>query len=427
MYHSKVVEKRLNNLADVLRRDLDPKFEFHDTSIDKIDHYSRQLEAAFEPEKETLLRPLALDEEVFIRHELNRCKVDFRYFANHYIRIKTKAQELIRLKFTYVQELLLEKIANAELAAIQGKSGDGILLSVLKARQLGISTISEAILSHRAFFYGNTTALIAADIDERSAFLFDMTERIYENLPWWMRPHRTYHIKDKQMYFGEQDSLIKVVSSKNLQGGDSGGDRGSLGTGQTIPLAHLSELALWENAYQIDDALMPSIPQHPRTFAVFESTAKGRGNWWHEAWLASMKGLSRRRPVFIPWYTDPDTYKKPAPLGWSPDQTSLAHAKRVSETSAHWIGKTITLSRDQLYWWEWTRADYLERKVLHKFLAEYASDPLEAFQNTTIGVFPSDLLDHMRQTASNRPIIVDIKPKSVLRKEESEAKNGKMA
>ena len=178
----------------------------------------------------------------------------------------------------------------------------------------------------------------------------------------------------------------------------------------TLPLCHLSELALWPNAAQIDDALMPSIPFSPRTFAVFESTAKGRNNWWHEVWMKAKAGIGRRRPVFIPWYMEP-TYKLPVPTDWAPSDNTQAHAVRVKNNSAQWCGYAVDLTREQMYWYERTRADYASRKLLYKFLAEYTADDLEAFQNTRASVFPSEMLDDIRNRANQMPVLVEIRPK----------------
>lgn len=416
MYHPKVISARLNRMADSIRVSIEPNFAFQDYSIPEIEQRCIELEKIFDPADLIITQPLSIEAESFIRHEINRCKVDFLYWATRYAKLKSKNMELIRLAPTAVQNLLLDKIAKAELDSISNKTGDGIIFMVLKARQLGVSTISEMIIAHRVFFYANTTALVAADVDDRTQNLYEMLMRVFDNLPWWMKPRsadpkRDYRVKNKLITFADQDSVIRMGSSKNLQGGDSGQDKGSMGTGQTIPLAHLSELALWENPWQIDDALMPSIPMGPRTFAIFESTAKGRGNWWHEKWEDAKRGLGRRKPLFIPWYTDPDTYKLPAPSDWIPSDRGLAHAERVKETSHRWVDRTITLTKDQLYWWEKTRAEYVSGRVLHKFLAEYTADDLESFQNSSIGVFPSEMIDDMRQNSAKLPILLEVRPR----------------
>lgn len=416
MYNPKVCDRRMANLADVIRKNIDPAFDFTEYSLSEIDDRTEKLAELYDPVSETLKMPLTVEDEAFIRHEINRSKVDFRYWAARYAYLKSKDMALIRFVPTAVQELLLQRISQAELDSVSGRTGDGILFSVLKARQLGISTISEIIIAHRALFYGHTTALIAADVDERTQNLYEMLVRVYDNLPWWMQaksadPKADYRVKNKQLYWHDQDSVIRFGESSNMQGGDSGSDKGSMGTGQTLPLVHLSELALWQNPGQIDDALMPSIPMSSRTFAIFESTAKGRNNWWHDGWMDAKRGLGRRRPVFIPWYTDPNTYKLPAPANWSPSQESLDHAVRVKATSAPWVGKSVILTKDQLYWYERTRSEYESKKAMHKFLAEYAADDMEAFQNSTLGVFPTGLLNDMRNRANETPVLIEIKPR----------------
>lgn len=422
MYNQRVIQSRLNKLAEAIRLGIDPIFEFTDFSIPEVEEWNDRLDPIYDKEAGTLSRGLSPEEESHIRHELSRCKADFLYWATRYAFLKDKNQSLIRFNPTAVQTLLIERIGNTELAALQGKTGDGILLAVLKARQLGVSTISDILIAHRVFFYGNTTAMIAADSDDRTPNLYEMVIRVYENLPWWLKPasmdpKRDYRVKNKQIYFADQDSVIRFGSSANMQGGDSGEAKGSIGTGMTLPLVHLSELALWENPYQINDALMPSIPMSPRTFVLFESTAKGRDNWWHETWERAKKGLGRLQPVFIPWYTDPATYRIPAPTDWVPSEASTLHADRVRVTSHRWVGKTISLTRDQLYWWERTRAEYKDGRILNKFLAEYAYDDESAFQASTVGVFPSEMVEDMRARSRGNPIYIEIKPKMDMKRE----------
>lgn len=278
MFHNTIIERRLNNLAGPIIRDLDPAFTFKDYTLEECAEWVERLEDAWDPVNGVQIRPLTLEEEAYIRHEVNRCKADFLYWATRYAMLKDKNMSLIRFKPTPVQEIILGKFAAAEFDVVTGKTGDGLIFAVMKARQVGCSTLSELVIAHRVFYYAHTTALIAADVDERTQNLYEMLVRIYDNLPWWMQPRsadptKDYRVKNKQLYWHDQDSVIRVGSASNMQGGDSGGEKGSLGTGMTLPLCHLSELALWPNAAQIDDALMPSIPHGPRTFAIFESTA----------------------------------------------------------------------------------------------------------------------------------------------------------
>lgn len=414
MYHQQVISQRLDRLADGIRRDLDPDFVWRDTPIGEIEERCAALNAAFDPAKETLTRGLFPHEIAFMRHEVHRCKVDAPYFLTHYAMFKNKDMELQRFVFWDSQAIILDHIARAELAALKGTSGDGIVLAILKARQLGASTLTEGLISHRTFFYGYSTALVAAHIPEQTAYLFDMMERVYENLPWWMRPARTYHVKNSEMFFEGQDSLVFTGSGRStVKGGDE--NRGAMGTGRTITIAHLSELALWDNPWQIDDSLMPSIPERPRTFVIFESTAKGRGNWWHKQWTDSVSGVKRTKPVFIPWYAEAASNTRPAPEDWKPSEDAIDHACRAEEVSAQWCGRTYHLTRNQLYWWECKRQEYLANNTLNKFLAEYCAEPEEAFQHTTASVIDAWQLHQMRQKL-REPVLVEVVAKTEMAK-----------
>ena len=92
-----------------------------------------------------------------------------------------------------------------------------------------------------------------------------------------------------------------------------------------------------------------------------------------------MEGLGRFFPVFIPWYAETKKYRLPAPTTWSPLPTTLAHARRCEEQGARWLGKSPKLSRDQLYWYEITKAYYERTDDIATFLQEYAADPDECF------------------------------------------------
>lgn len=411
MYNDTISAKRLVKMVDAIR-EADPTFDPKPTSHAVAWERKRALEA-LKTEDGTLSRPLKPEEERWILNELTLSKASFEYWGTRYALIKTKEAESKPLFPLFEsQAIILDRIGKIEEACVNGERLDGVLVAILKARQLGASTLSEAMLAHRAFLYGNTTALIAADTPDQSAYLYNMLERIYDNLPWWMKPEQKYREKGSQLYFGNTDSLILVEAGKSVRGGATmGQDRGQMARGKTVSLAHLSEISTWENAAQIDDALLPAIPRHPRTLAVFESTARGRGNEWHDIWLVAQKGIGRIQPIFIPWYGESHTYVARAPEGWEPSDLAKAHAERALEVSSKWCGRTIHLSKDQLYWWETERAAAKEKRKLHVFLAEYCADPSEAFQNTGQSVFPFEVLHDIRQRIHPPKHIMEIQPK----------------
>lgn len=400
MFHPSIIQKRLDRQVAVIRES-NPAFEPRPLSIPTATQWVTHL--GTEP------RTLDAQEVDVILSESTLCKADFRYWAERYGYIKGKLGERERVVFMESQEIIMEKVAELELAAMTGKRADGILIQILKARQLGASTFAELVMAHRAFFYGNLFGLVAGDVPEQSAYLFDMLERIYTNLPWWMRPTKTNHVKDYEMFFGQVDSLIRVGAGKSTRGGfNAEQGRGQLGRGKTINLFHGSELSTWDEPTQIDAAVEPAIPISPRSFGFLESTARGQDNWWHKTWLSSVKGLGRWTPVFIPWYAETRTYRRPAPEGWEPLPITKAHAEKAERLSPIWCGKVIRLDREQLYWWERSYLAAKEKRTLHIYLAEYCADPDEAFTSMEGSVFPGDLLYDMQQQAKPLTAVIDI-------------------
>ncbi len=415
MFHPAIVQKRLTKLADAVRVNTDPLFTFRDYSREEIDEWNEKLDAVYNPVDGSLLRTLTVDEESYIRHQILRCKADFRYWLENFCWIKGKEATLIRVSPTHVQELFLKKAADAEMRSLSGKTNDGLLFAVLKARQLGVSTIADCIVAYRINFYGNIAALVASDVEEHTQNLYEIIARIFDHLPWWMKarsddPKKDSRVKNKMIAFADQDSLIRFSSGKNMQGGQDQ-EKGSIGTGQTIHIGHVSEFALWPNAEQVYDALLPSIPVSSKTFFVIESTAKGRGNEWHLTWERAKKGLGRLTPIFFPYYTDPYDYRTPAPEGWQPLPHTLEHAHHVEDTSHQWLGKTTRLTTDQMFWYENKYAEYKDARMLYKLYAEFAIDDLSAFQATTMGPFNSEMIEDMRMKANGNPTLVEIRPR----------------
>ena len=184
--------------------------------------------------------------------------------------------------------------------------------------------------------------------------------------------------------------------------------RARLGQGTTINAFHGSELATWTNGKQIDSSVTPALPRHPNTFGLLESTALGRGNWWHDAWTTATKGLGRWRPIFIPWCIEVEKYSVPPPASWTPSDITTAHAARVTGIARDWCGITMTLTPGQMYWYETMRAEAIQKRMLPSFAAEYAADPDECFQNSGQSVFSIEMLNGAAQRLKTLAGLADI-------------------
>ena len=367
--------------------------------------------------KGRLVRPLTPSEQEFVTVERLRSKIDFRYWARYCtINIEGVGKGPL-FPLWRSQELILDELARREWDIQETGYPDGIFVNILKARQLGASTLSEALMAHRITTHANFHVVIAADVPDTSTNLFDMLERTIDHLPWYLRPRVTDSVKNDEIAFST-DSWAAVLAAKSTRGTE--GKRGQMGRGFTYGGFHLTELSTMEAASQLDDAFLPSVAHHPQTLGIMESTAKGRGhNWWYVHWQASKRGRVDRpfQCVFIPWYAEPEKYWLPAPVDWSPSEDTLAHAKRAEDQGPFWMHAPVHLSREQLYWYEHSKVAALEKDELAKFLEEYPADDDEAFQYSGKSVFSLEVRERIRRQM--RPLfqLLDVRPAKELMEE----------
>ena len=353
-----------------------------------------------------LTRLLTKDEEDFMAATRLRITFDFPYFAERFVWIDEEGHGLRPLYPLWEsQKFVLNRIAELELKQMRDGNPDGILINVLKARQLGVSTFSEAMIAHRIFTRTHTRSLCGADVEDQAKYLFEMVERIYEQLPWFLSPDRLTRRQGREMTF-RNGSVLKSAWGKSTRGElqeVAGRQKGHMGRGKTFSVIHISELSTWDNPGQLDDATLQAVPISPLSLVILESTAKGAGNWWHAHWLAASEGIGRFQNVFIPWGVEPDKYSLPAPTDWVPKETTLQQARRAEEHWPKYIGRPITLNRNQLYFYERTR-DYFQKKgEIAKFYEEYASDPEECFIYSGRSVWTLDQLEQIDRLA--KPLI----------------------
>jgi hypothetical protein len=365
------------------------------------------LDRIWDPDKRQPTRPLSQEEQAFVLNEQLLTKIDFQYAAERYIWINYEGQALRPMYPLWEsQRLILAEIARVEELHHGNGHPDGILGNILKGRQLGASTLCQSFLAHRVLTHGHVRTLIASDVPQNSGSegLFGMLELVVEHWPWWLKPRERFHTKN-QHYMWENDSRVVVESGKSMKGGlqDEGAEKGQIGRSKTYSCFHLSEITSWERPEQINSALLPAIPRTPRTFGMRESTAMGRHNYWHKEWLKAAGGKDPRFfNIFIPWYAESSKYWLPYPASWIPSADTLAFAARAADHGPRYMHRPVDLTKEQLYWYEVTKAAAVLDEALYKFLSEYPSEPEEAFQNSGRSIFTVATLDRMEK--QTRPL-----------------------
>lgn len=313
-----------------------------------------------------------------------------REYIEHCLFIRDKKSRTILFRLNKPQEKLYTAMKR------QRSAGLPVRLIVLKARQMGFSTLTGGVMFARCATAKNKLGLIVAHKDEATRELFGMHKRFLDNLPPPMKPQvaasngyeivfdRPARSKAKTEGLG---SRIKIATA-----GGTG-----LGRGSTVQYLHLSEYAFWpgdpdENYV----ALMQAVPDDPDTIVIIESTANG-WNDFKEKWDAAVERERRGEldgflPVFFAWF-EMDEYRRAVPPGFqrTPDEEELA--------------ARYGLDDGQLAWRRWAIVNNCGGDP-DKFRQEYPACPEEAFLATGSCVFEQEQIiarmEEVRELSWNR-------------------------
>lgn len=276
---------------------------------------------------------------------------NFRYFATNALKIRTKDGAIKPFSLNSAQ-LYLHKQLQQQLRET-GK----IRALVLKGRQQGVSTYTEARFYWRVIHRKGTRAFILTHEQEATNNLFDMVSRYHEhNLPQ-LKPD-TAASNAKELLFSSLDSGYKVGTAGNK----------AVGRSSTVQLFHGSEVAFWPHASEHSKGIMQAIPDAAGTEVILESTANGIGNYFYQQCMAAQSGETDYQLVFLPWYWQPEYRAETTGLEPTPEEHELA--------------EFYGLDRSQL---AWRRKKIAELSVggtdgVHSFRQEYPFSVTEAFQ-----------------------------------------------
>ncbi len=272
---------------------------------------------------------LRANELAEIEKIMDRCRNDFQYAARNFFWITTKDRGQKLFSLWEAQELILEYMMQLKARGISQR------VMIIKARQLGCSTLIEALIAWRTMFFQNVTAFVIADEPARAAKLFAIMQYILDRVPWWMQPmlaSREY--KDGLIFENKNpedrrgnpglNSQIIVNAANKLTG---------VAQGYSVNACHASEFPSWgENEARqiIEEDLGPALAEGPETFAFLEGTAKGAGTYAHRLWIKNigMGDDARWFPKFLPWFFEVKRVRQ-IPDEWEPEKNELEMRERV--------------------------------------------------------------------------------------------------
>ena len=291
------------------------------------------------------------------------------------LKIKTKSGTVVPFRLNDAQRKLYA------VAKRQQDAGKPVRLIILKARQLGFSTLTEGLIFHACATRRNVNALIVAHREDATANLFRMSKLFYDELPAPVKP--MLRASNAQELVFENPS--KLRSEREARPGlrsrircATAGGRG-IGRSDTLQCVHLSEYAFWpegaDGKASTLAGILQAVPSLPGTMVVIESTANGFEDF-KERWDAAVAGENDFEPVFFAWFENPD-YSMPVVPGteWTPEERDLKAAYQLTD--------------EQLQWRRWCIANNCGGS-LDMFRQEYPASPGEAFLHSGTGVFDNE-------------------------------------
>lgn len=296
---------------------------------------------------------------------------DPKKYIEAFLKIKTKEAKIIPFTVNEPQEKLYQTVERMR------QEGRPVRIVILKARQMGFSTMTEGIIFHGCATRFNRSALIITHKDEATSNLFNMSKLFYEQLPEQIRP-MIKASNAKELIFENptknQREKKKNPGLKSKIKCTTAGGKG-VGRSDTLTYVHASEVAFWPgDIKEILTGLLQAVPDTPDSMVIFESTANGF-NEFKKIWDDAVTGESDFVPLFFPWF-EMKSYRKPY------------RGEELTEEEKG-LMERFSLEPEQIMWRRWCIKNNCQND-LDMFRQEYPSTPEEAFLATGESVFDTE-------------------------------------
>jgi hypothetical protein len=210
----------------------------------------------------------------------------------------------------------------------QRRQGLPMRAIILKARQLGFSTWTEAKIAQRLTQLPYQRAVVVAQDVKTAGEIFNMTTLMHSHLPTEQELGLGFNLKPdvigasfspngrKFITFGERSKRLREQGrSWSSQLDIDTAESSEAGRGQTRNLVHLSEVGRWPDKATDGTtskmiSVLNSVPHEPETLVVLESTARGL-NHFYRRWISACEGAGdpstgeTYTTIFVPWWRDP--------------------------------------------------------------------------------------------------------------------------
>ena len=253
--------------------------------------------------------------------EILKCGKDPAYFLKTYARISHPMHGLILFDTYDFQDHLLQDFNDYRFNVI------------LKARQLGISTITAGYIVWLMLFHRDKAILVMATKFATAGNLVKKVKGIMRNLPDWLKI-ATIDVDNRTSFELSNGSSIKAASTS-----------GDAGRSEALSLLVLDEAAHIEGLEELWTGLYPTLSTGGRCIAL--STPNGVGNWFHKTCTDSESGANNFNLTTLAWDVHPDRDEE-----WYKKETKNMSKRQIAQElmcNFNTSGETI-IDPDDMEW-----------------------------------------------------------------------------
>jgi hypothetical protein len=200
----------------------------------------------------------------------------FMYFCENYWSIRHPERGRIRFELFEAQVETVESWLKTRYSLI------------LKARQIGFSTLVATFCFWQSMFYPDRPILMLSRTEREAIKLLQKAKYGRQFLPEWMQFRAgPYNATQTKMEFANGSYIESLPSASDPARGES------------AYLVVVDEMAFLPNSEEAWGAIEPVADVGGRVIML--STANGEGNLFHRLWVGATTGTNRFTPLFFSW------------------------------------------------------------------------------------------------------------------------------
>lgn len=192
------------------------------------------------------------------------------------------------------QEIFLEEVAEGLEQGIR-------TFYVLKARQLGVTTISLAVTIFWMAVHPNILGVLVCDTEGNRDIFRSTIRRYINSIP--------------KEFLGKAFGIVKGGDNRSFMSFTNGArldflvagttKKATWGEGRGYAFCHSTETSKYGDPKGLASFRETLAEQNPDRLFIYESTANGWGNHWHNMWKECQRDTLTKKGIFIGWWAKP--------------------------------------------------------------------------------------------------------------------------